>query len=165
MALQVRMCALVGSGLPETNARPILSAFAIPVDRRASLGAGSRSDSASTADAAFVYIVASQLPVDLPFAKLPFGFLQENTELCLLQINSMNASPSLTRHACPSLLDPTSPLLLPGDLNFQTTGRLPYLYFTQMKPVGSNNLQGWNRDLMRIAVQVLPSRENTYVRR
>jgi hypothetical protein len=70
----------------------------------------------------------------------------------------MNASLSLTRHAYPSLLDPTSPLLLPGDLNFQTTGRLPYLYFTQMNPVGSDNPQGWNRDLMRIAVQVFPSR-------
>jgi hypothetical protein len=66
-------------------------------------------------------------------------FLQENTELCLLQINSMNASPSLTRHAYPSLLDPTSPQLLPGHLNFQTTGHLPYLDFTQMNPVGSDN--------------------------
>ena len=117
-----------------------------------------RGASASTADAAFVYIVASQLPVDPPFTRLPVGFLQDNTELCLLQINSMNASLSLTRHAYPSLLDPTSPLLLPGDLNFETTGRLPYLYFTQMNPVGSDNPQGWNCDLMRIAVQVFPSR-------
>ncbi len=116
-----------------------------------------RGASASTADAAFVYIVASQLPVDPPFTKLPFGFLPENTELCLLQINSMNASSSLTRHAYPSLLDPTSPQLLPGDLNFQTTGHLPYLYFTQMNPVGPGNPKGWNRDLVRIAAQVLPS--------
>jgi hypothetical protein len=110
--------------------------------------------SASTADEAFVYIVASKLPVEPPFFELPFGLLKENTELCLLQINSMNASSTLPRHAYPSLLDPTSPLLLPGDLNFQATGYRPYLYFTQMNPVGPGNLQGWNRDLMRIAVQV-----------
>jgi hypothetical protein len=114
--------------------------------------------SAATADAAFVYIVASELPVDPPFAKPPSGSLPENTELCLLQINSMNASTSLTRQAYPSLLDPTSPLLLPGDLNFQTTGHLPYLYFTQMNPVGPGNQRGWNRDLMRIAVHVFPNR-------
>jgi hypothetical protein len=110
--------------------------------------------SASTADEAFVYVVASQLPVDPPFTRRPSGFLQENIELCLLQINSMNASSSLTRQAYPSLLDPTSPQLLPGDLNFQTTGHLPYLYFTRMNPVGADNPRGWNRDLMRIAVQV-----------
>jgi FG-GAP-like repeat len=109
--------------------------------------------SAGTADAAFVYMVASQLPVDPPYAKPPFGRLQENTELCLLQINSMNnADSSLTRQAYPSLLDPASPQLLPGDLNFQITGNLPYLYFTQMNPVASDD-----RDLMRIAVQVFPS--------
>jgi hypothetical protein len=112
----------------------------------------------NTADSAFVYIVASQLPVDPPFVRLPFGFLKENTELCLLKISSMNAKSSLTRQAYPSLLDPTSPQLLPGDLNFQTTGELPYLYFTQMNPVGPDNPNGWNRDLMRIAVQVFPSR-------
>jgi hypothetical protein len=110
--------------------------------------------SASTADEAFVYIVASQLPVDPPFSEPPSGFLQENTELCLLQINSMNVSSSLTRHAYPSLLDPTSPQLLPGDLNFQTTGDRPYLYFTQMNPVGPDNPYGRNRDLVRIPVQV-----------
>jgi hypothetical protein len=114
--------------------------------------------SASTADEAFVYIVASQLPVEPPFIELSLSFLEQNTELCLLQINSMNASSSLTRQAYPSLLDPTSPLLLPGDLNFQATGYLPYLYFTQMNPVGPGNPNGWNRDLMRIAVQVFPSR-------
>jgi hypothetical protein len=110
--------------------------------------------SASTADAAFVYTVATRLPVEPPFFKLPLGFPQENTELCLLQINSMNADSMLTRQAYPSLLDPTSPLILPGDLNFQTTGIRPYLYFTQMNPMGPDNRQGWNRDLMRIAVQV-----------
>jgi hypothetical protein len=110
--------------------------------------------SAGTADEAFVYIVAGKLPVEPPFFELPFGFLKENAELCLLQINSMNASSSLTRQAYPSLLDPTSPLLLPGDLNFQATGFRPYLYFTQMNPVGSGNMQGWNRDLVRIPVQV-----------
>jgi hypothetical protein len=114
--------------------------------------------SASTADEAFVYIVASELPVAPPFAKPPPGSLQENTELCLLQINSMNASSSLARQAYPSLLDPTSPRLLPGDLNFQATGRRPYLYFTQMNPVGPDNPRGWNRDLMRIAVHVFPNR-------
>jgi FG-GAP-like repeat len=113
--------------------------------------------SASTADEAFVYIVASQLPVDPPFTKLTIGFLQENTELCLLQINSMNASSSLTRQAYPSLLDPTSPQLLPGDLNFQATGQLPYLYFTQMNPVGPANPYGRNRDLVRMGVRVIPN--------
>ena len=76
-------------------------------------------------DAVFVYIVAGKLLVPPPFTKLPFGFLPENTELCLLQINSMNASSSLTRHAYPSLLDPTSPQLLPGDGNFQYTANRP----------------------------------------
>jgi hypothetical protein len=110
-----------------------------------------------TADEAFVYIVPSQLPVAPPFATPPVGLLQENTELCLLQINSMTASSSLTRQAYPSLLDPTSPQLLPGDLNFQVTGRLPYLYFTQMNPVGPDNPYGRNRDLVRIAVELFPS--------
>jgi hypothetical protein len=110
--------------------------------------------SASTADEAFVYIVASRLPVEPPFFELPFSFLKENTELCLLQINSMNAPNTLAQQAYPSMLDPTSPLLLPGDLNFQTTGFRPYLYFTQINPMGPDNMQGWNRDLMRIAVQV-----------
>ena len=76
----------------------------------------------------------------------------------------MNAKSSLTRQAYPSLLDPTSPQLLPGDLNFQTTGELPYLYFTQMNPVGPDhpdNPNGWNRDLVRMAVQVFPSGELT----
>jgi hypothetical protein len=107
-----------------------------------------------TADEAFVYIVANELPVPPPFFELPFGFLKANTELCLLQINSMTASSTMTRQAYPSLLDPTSPLLLPGDLNFQATGFRPYLYFTQMNPVGPGNLQGWNRDLVRMQVSL-----------
>lgn len=117
---------------------------------------------AATADAAFVYIVASDLPVETAL-NLPdirghrwTGFLPQNTELCVLQINSMSADSSLTRHAYPSLLDPNSPQVLWGDLNFQAIGQWPYLYFTQMKPVGPTNLQGWDRDLMRIRMQVSP---------
>src|SRR5262249_14393395 len=62
------------------------------------------------------------------------------------------------RQAYPSLLDPTSPQLLPGDLNFQITGNQPYLYFTQMNPAGpgTDNPQGLDRDLVRMAVQVFP---------
>jgi hypothetical protein len=63
----------------------------------------------------------------------------------------MNADSSQTRHAYPSLLDPENE---PGDLNFQTIRFSPYLYFTQMNPVGPNNLQGWNRDLMRVRLKV-----------
>ena len=104
--------------------------------------------SAQTADAAFVYIVASNLPIaDPPWS----GPLSTDTEYCLLQINSMNADSSQTRHAYPSLLDPENE---PGDLNFQTIRFSPYLYFTQMNPVGPNNLQGWNRDLMRVRLKV-----------
>jgi len=112
--------------------------------------------SASTADAAFVYIVPSKLPIQSPGGQaLPR--LEQDTETCLLQINSINVANTETRHAYPSLLDPASPQLAPGDVNFQYSGYLPYLYFTQMNPVGPGNLKGWDRDLVRIAVQVFPS--------
>ena len=109
--------------------------------------------SAATADAAFVYIVASGLPGidDQPSWSGP---LSTNTEYCLLQINSMyNKDSSLTRYAYPSLLDPEHE---PGDLNFQSIRFSPYLYFTQMNPVEepANQQQGWNRDLMRVRLKV-----------
>ena len=118
--------------------------------------------SASTADAAFTYIVATNLPITVPnmpapgSTNWPLDRLQENTEICLLQINSINKPSTLTRHAYPSLLDPASATFGNGDLNFQFSGYLPYLYFTQMNPTGPNNPQGWDRDLVRIAVQVFP---------
>ena len=111
--------------------------------------------SASTADAAFVYMVPSKLPIPAPGGQaLPR--LEQDTERCLLQINSINVASSQIRHAYPSLLDPASAQFAPGDVNFQYSGYLPYLYFTQMNPVGPANPKGWDRDLVRIAVQVFP---------
>ncbi len=113
--------------------------------------------SAATADAAFVYIVASKLPMSPAKGSPATSQLQLDTETCLLQINSINVATTNTRHAYPSLLDPTSPTIQPGDTNYMHTGTSPYLYFTQMNPfTPSPTNNGWNRDLVRMAVTVKP---------
>jgi hypothetical protein len=124
--------------------------------------------SEATADAAFVYMVTSKLPIPPPPAskvlpppsppyRLGPSRLQQDVETCLLQINASTGDGANTRHAYPSLLDPTSPVLSLGDYNFQYTGDRPYLYFTQINPTGPGNRQGWDRDLVRMAVQVFPA--------
>lgn len=102
---------------------------------------------ATTVDSAFVYttatLVAGQLSAVTP-------------ETCLLQINSIGnwqANPSLTGQAYPSLLDPTSPEIAPGDRNFMHSGQQPYLYFTQLNP-RTGNSQGYDRDLVRLPLTV-----------
>ena len=47
----------------------------------------------------------------------------------------------------PSLLDPTSPRLLPGDRNFQFSGVRPYIYYTLFYPRSDNH--GRHRDVVR----------------
>jgi hypothetical protein len=84
-------------------------------------------------------------------------FSPQTPETCLLQINSManwQGNPSVTGQAYPSLLDPMSPELSPGDLNFMYSGKKPYLYFTQLNPVGANNPNGHVRDLVRLPLTV-----------
>lgn len=104
--------------------------------------------SAATADAAFVYATAILAPT---------GLLQRTSaETCLLQINSManwQANPSRTGHAYPSLLDPTSPAIMPGDRNFQFTGSAPFLYFTLLNP-SAGQPNNFNRDLVRLPLAV-----------
>jgi hypothetical protein len=122
--------------------------------------------SAETADAAFVYVVTAKLPIPppppstlLPPPTPPHALpprLQQDSETCLLQINSLNNASTNTRQAYPSLLDPISPVLYTGDGNFQYTANRPYLYFTQMNPMGPDNPRGWDRDLVRMAVEVFP---------
>jgi len=105
-------------------------------------------DAPPGADTAFVYMT------------LPPGWLQNpqmaatTPETCLLLVNPIQAGTSGYRQAYPSLLDPTSPQLTPGDVNFMYSGASPYLYFTQIYPIGTANQKGYQRDLMRIQLSV-----------
>jgi hypothetical protein len=105
-----------------------------------------------TADEAFVYMTAAldgetgQLSMVMP-------------ETCLLQINSVAAwqnmnNQILSGQAYPSLLDPTSPQLRRGDRNFQYSGAQPYLYFTQLNPLGMGNYHGNDRGILRVPLAV-----------
>ncbi len=104
----------------------------------------------TTADEAFVYMTA--------ILDQATGTLSPTSqEACLLQINSIanwQADTTRTGHAYPSLLDPTSPQLMAGDRNFQYSGALPFLYFTQLNPVGPGNPHGFDRDLVRMPLAV-----------
>jgi hypothetical protein len=110
-----------------------------------------------TADEAFVYMVLS-------FDTL--AVLQPAT--CLLQINSMakwkgswTSKTPLAGQAYPSLLDPASPGIAPGDLNYQYSGQSPFLYYTRLNPAGpnTNNKDGNDRDLVRVPLNVqMPSK-------
>ena len=104
---------------------------------------------AATVDSAFVYMTAT--------LDAAGHFSPQTPETCLLQINSManwQGNPSVTGQAYPSLLDPMSPELSPGDLNFMYSGKKPFLYFTQLNPVGDNNPNGYVRDLVRLPLTV-----------
>jgi len=107
--------------------------------------------SATTTDSAFVYRTATLSST---------GQLQlAQAETCLLQtlsINTWAGNKTLTGQAYPSLLDPLSPTLAPGDRNFQHSGQLPFLYFTQLNPTGN---PGYDRDVVRMPLLVTP--ENT----
>ena len=104
----------------------------------------------ATADAAFVYMTVT---LDEATGQL----FKAAPETCLLQINSIanwQANQPLTGQAYPSLLDPASPQLAHGDRNFQFSGAQPYLYFTQLNPVGTGNPHGYDRDLVRLPLSV-----------
>src|SRR4029077_11578555 len=84
--------------------------------------------SSTTTDGAFVYTLVT---------------IHQNTgqltafwpETCLLQTNSIGAwqgSTTLIGQSYPSLLDPNSPKLAAGDRNFQHSGSMPFLYYTQL---------------------------------
>jgi hypothetical protein len=104
----------------------------------------------TAADSAFVYLTASLGPAgELVLPNRP--------ESCLLQINSIGNwinNNSTTGQAYPSLLDPMSPSLVRGDRNFQYSGVSPWLYFTQLNPVGAGNRNGFDRDVVRLPLLV-----------
>ena len=105
--------------------------------------------SSSTADAAIVYVTAK---LDRN------GHLAIATgETCLLLINSIanwQQNKGVTGQSYPSLLDPMSPEIKPGDRNYQYSGARPYLYFTQLNPRTAANPDGLDRDLVRIPLSV-----------
>jgi hypothetical protein len=47
-----------------------------------------------------------------------------------------------------------SPSLVRGDRNFQYSGVSPWLYFTQLNPVGAGNRNGFDRDVVRLPLLV-----------
>ena len=53
----------------------------------------------------------------------------------------------------PSLLDPASPKLMPGDRNFQFSASQPYMYYTLFHSRNENN--GRDRDVVRQALTVV----------
>ena len=78
-------------------------------------------------------------------------------ETCLLQVNGIAAwqqQQGMTGAAYPSLLDPQSPELVSIDLNFQFSGATPFLYYTRLNPKGPGNLEGEDRDLVRVPLSV-----------
>jgi len=108
-----------------------------------------------TADEAFVYMTAT---LDEETGRLS----TMTKETCLLQINSFANWQTMTNQplsgqAYPSLLDPTSPQLRPGDRNFQYSGAQPYLYFTQLNPLGMGNYHGSDRGILRMPLAVSPT--------
>jgi hypothetical protein len=86
-------------------------------------------------------------------------FIQTSGEQVLRTIDWIDrwsADPAVTGEAYPSLLDPTSPLIVadeapnrtPGDLNFQYSGAHPYLYVTRLNP-WQNSPHHTDRDVVR----------------
>jgi hypothetical protein len=98
-------------------------------------------------DSAFVYMTANLNEAG--------ELVPRTAEKCLLQITSMASwqnDKSLTGQAYPSLLDPASPRLVRDDRNFQYSGVLPFLYYTQLNPIGTE--PGFDRDLVRLPLFV-----------
>jgi hypothetical protein len=118
------------------------------------------SPTSGTPDSAFVYMTAT---LDDRGRLTP-----RRAETCLLQINSITnwqssrqSSTPITGQAYPSLLDPTSPQIAPGDFNFQRSGARPWLYFTQLNPYGAQNRNGYDRDVVRLPLAVTVSTGTT----
>jgi hypothetical protein len=110
----------------------------------------------NTPDSAFVYMTAT---ID-GMGQLTPG----QAETCLLQINSVGnwqSTKSITGQAYPSLLDPRSPQIVPGEINFQFSGSQPWLYFTQLNPYSNTNRNGYDRDVVRLPLSVTVSTGTT----
>jgi hypothetical protein len=118
------------------------------IDPSRSAGCPLAPNASNDVDMAFVYMT------------LPAGWLQNPTtqpvtpETCLLRVNPIQAANTAYRQAYPSLLDPASPQLGQGDVNFLFSGPSPFLYFTQIYPLGPGNPKGYQRDLLRLQLTV-----------
>ena len=101
---------------------------------------------------AFVYTLANLDPVTGRLTPAGHAY----TEYLLRPINWIDIwkqQGTVMAQTYPSLLDPASPKLMPGDRNFQFSASQPYMYYTLFHSRNENN--GRDRDVVRQALTVV----------